>query len=155
MRSLNRLLLLVSTTMVAGLGAGSVAAQDCEFTISGNDMIQFDKSEISVPADCDEVTLTLEHTGELQVEQMGHNWVLTESSVWQEVAQAGQNAGLDNDHVPQGDDRIITYTEMIGGGESTSITFDVSDLERGGDYTYFCSFPGHWAAMNGEFILES
>lgn len=155
MRSLHRLLLLVTTTLVAGLSAGTASAQDCEFTISGNDMIQFDKSEISVPADCDEVTLTLEHTGELQVEQMGHNWVLTESAVWREVAQDGQNAGLENDHVPQGDDRVITHTEMIGGGESTSITFDVSGLERGGDYTYFCSFPGHWAVMNGEFILES
>ena len=155
MSTLNKWFLLLGSTLLASLSAGTVSAQSCEFTIGGNDMLQFDKSEITVPADCDEVTLTLEHTGQLMVEQMGHNWVLTETDVWQEVAQAGQNAGLENEHIPQGDDRVITHTDMIGGGESTSITFDVSDLERGGDYTYFCSFPGHWAIMNGKFILET
>jgi azurin len=43
---------------------------------------------------------------------------------------------------------------MIGGGESTSITFDVSELEKGGDYTYFCSFPGHWGTMNGKLVVK-
>ena len=30
----------------------------------------------------------------------------------------------------------------------------VSGLEAGGDYTYFCSFPGHFVLMNGRFIVE-
>ena len=43
---------------------------------------------------------------------------------------------------------------MIGGGEETSVTFDISGLEPGGDYTFFCSFPGHYVLMNGQFIVE-
>jgi azurin len=43
---------------------------------------------------------------------------------------------------------------VIGGGEETTITIDISGLEAGGDYTYFCSFPGHFVLMNGKFIVE-
>mgnify|MGYP006273075589 CR=1 FL=1 len=24
----------------------------------------------------------------------------------------------------------------------------------GGDYTFFCSFPGHWSVMHGKFIVN-
>lgn len=135
-------------------GAGPAAAQDCEISITGNDRIQFNKSELVVSADCDQVTLTLEHVGEMSVEQMGHNWVLTETEDFQAVAQAGMQAGAANDYVPQDDDRIITHTDLIGGGETTSVTFDISGLKAGGDYTYFCSFPGHFAQMNGKLVIK-
>ena len=44
-------------------------------------------------------------------------------------------------------------TKVIGGGESDSVTFDVSKLAAGQDYTYFCSFPGHFAMMKGTLKL--
>ena len=43
--------------------------------------------------------------------------------------------------------------EMIGGGESTSVTFDVSKLAAGEDYSFFCSFPGHYSLMKGSLTL--
>lgn len=134
--------------------AGTAAAKTCELNITGNDQLQFNKSELVVEADCDKVKLTLEHVGEMPVEQMGHNWVLAETGDWQELAQAGQSAGLENEYLPEGDDRVIVHTDMIGGGDTTSVTFDVSNLEKGGDYTYFCSFPGHWSIMNGKLIVK-
>ncbi|MEX2366765.1 MAG: azurin [Pseudohongiellaceae bacterium] len=134
---------------------GTAAAQDCSSTITGNDQIQYSQQEIVVDAQCDEFTLTLEHTGMLPVMQMGHNWVLTRTEHWEEIAQTGQGAGLENDYLPADEERIIVSTAMIGGGEQTSITFDVSALDPDEDYTFFCSFPGHFALMNGEFILSS
>ena len=47
-------------------------------------------------------------------------------------------------------DRVL----LIGGGDEVTVTFDTSALEAGGDYTYFCSFPGHYVLMNGKFIVE-
>jgi azurin len=41
----------------------------------------------------------------------------------------------------------------VGGGESDTITFDFSKLEVGGDYTFFCSFVGHFAMMQGKFTV--
>lgn len=134
---------------------GSLDAQTCELEISGNDQLQYNKSELLVPSGCTEITLTLEHEGSMEVEQMGHNWVLAETEHWRDVAESGQTAGLENDYLPQDDERVIVHTDMIGGGESTSVTFDVSQLDADTEYTFFCSFPGHWAVMNGEFVIES
>lgn len=146
---------LITLLALTGLAfAGTAAAKTCELSITGNDQLQYNKSELVVEADCDKVKLTLEHVGEMPVEQMGHNWVLAETGDWKELAQAGQSAGLENDYLPEGGDRVIVHTDMIGGGETTSITFDVSNLEKGGDYTYFCSFPGHWSIMNGKLIIK-
>lgn len=128
-------------------------AQECSLTIEGDDQIQFNKEEMTVSSSCDEVTVTLIHVGELPENVMGHNWVLTRTEDFMPVAQAGQSAGPP-DFVPEDDERVIAMTEVIGGGEETSVTFDLSQLEPGGDYTYFCSFPGHFVLMNGEFIIE-
>jgi len=146
---------LIAVVALTGLAfGGTAAAKTCELTITGNDQLQYNKSELVVEADCDKVTVTLEHVGKLPVEQMGHNWTLARTADWKALAQAGQGAGLENGYLPPGDDRVIANTDMIGGGETTSVTFDVSKLEKGGDYTFFCSFPGHWAVMNGKLIVK-
>jgi len=137
-----------------GLAAGQVLANDCEVEIAGDDMMKFSKTEITVPSSCEEVKLTLTHSGKLPVNAMGHNWVLAETANWREIAQSGQTAGLEKEYLPEDKGAIIAYTELVGGGESTTITFDLSDLDKSTEYTYFCSFPGHWVQMNGKFIIE-
>lgn len=142
---------------LVGLGfgfAGPAAAKTCEMSITGNDQMQFNKSELTVGADCDEVKITLEHVGQMSAEQMGHNVVVTETSEYKSVAQAGMKAGAEQEYVPADDDRVIAHTSMIGGGETTSVTLDTSKLESGGDYTFFCSFPGHYGMMNGKLVVE-
>ena len=47
---------------------------------------------------------------------------------------------------------VLSTTE--DGGQEASVTFDVSTLDPGGDYTYFCTFPGHYAIMKKKFIIE-
>ena len=103
--------------------------------------------------DCTEVKLTLNHTGKLAKAAMGHNWVLTKTADYQGVANDGLKAGAAADYLPADDARIIAHTKLIGGGESDSITFATSALEKGGDYTFFCSFPGHWAIMKGVLVF--
>ncbi len=127
--------------------------QECTQTIEGNDLLQFNLAEMRVSAACGEVTVTLKHVGMLPVNVMGHNWVLTTTADYMPVAAAGQAAGPPG-YMPAGDSRIIANTEMIGGGEETSVTFDIAGLEAGGDYTFFCTFPGHFVLMNGKFIIE-
>jgi azurin len=132
----------------------TVSAEQCELTINSTDQMRFDQAELSVPASCSEVKLTLNHTGQLAKNIMGHNWVLSQTADYQAVAQAGMNAGIENQYVPTGDERVLAYTEVIGGGESTSITFSTSGLSKDGDYTFFCSFPGHWGIMKGTFKIS-
>lgn len=139
--------------MIMLLPAFAAQAKTCELSISGNDMIQYNKSELTVGADCDSVKLTLHHTGKLPVKQMGHNWVLAPSANWKDIAMAGLTAGESKDYIPD-DDRIIAHTGLVGGGESTSVTFDMSKLDSDKDYTFFCTFPGHYVNMNGSFIVK-
>ncbi len=135
------------------LFAPSAWARTCAVTIDGNDQMKFDQSEIKIAADCTEVSLTLKHTGKMAANVMGHNWVLTKTADFTPVANAGMRATLADSYLPKNDPRVIAFTKVIGGGESTTIKFPTSKLVKGGDYTFFCSFPGHWAMMKGKFVF--
>jgi azurin len=144
--------ILVLTGALSGFSS-LAAAKTCQVEISGNDQMQFDKASIAIAADCTEVELTLKHTGKLPATAMGHNWVLTKTADMQAVATAGASAGPANNYVPKDDARVIAATKLIGGGETTTIKFPTSKLEKGGSYTYFCSFPGHWSIMKGTLVF--
>jgi len=128
-----------------------VHADPCKLEISGTDQMQYDKQELSVPATCKEVTLTLHHAGKLPREAMGHNWVLVNGPDLTAVANAGMGAGLANDYLAPGDKRALAHTKVVGGGETTSVTFATSTLQPGGDYKFLCTFPGHNVLMHGIF----
>ncbi len=54
-------------------------------------------------------------------------------------------------YVPQDmKENVLAATKVIGGGESTTITFDAP---APGYYEFICSFPGHYGLMNGSFIV--
>lgn len=134
---------------------GSVAAvAGCETEIEGNDAMQYNIKSISVPASCTDFTITLRHTGKMPVAAMGHNVVISASKDMQGVVAAGMTAGLAADYVKPGADDVIAYSKMIGGGETTSVTFAVSKIRDGGPYKFFCSFPGHASLMNGTITVE-
>ena len=130
----------------------ALAAKTCTLKIEGNDLMKFNVTELKVAADCTEVEVVLKHTGKLPASAMGHNWALTKTADMTAVANAGVSAGLAKDYLPPGDKRVIAHTKVIGGGESTSVKFPTSKLTKGGDYTFFCSFPGHYGLMKGKLI---
>ena len=129
------------------------AADPCKLDISGNDQMQYDKQQLSAPAICKEITVTLHHLGNLPKQLMGHDWVLVNVADVSAVANAGVGAGLANDYVAPGDQRVIAHTRMLGGGESASVTFPAALLKKGVAYTYLCTFPGHSTLMHGTFTL--
>jgi len=133
------------------IAANWTAEGSCQQVIEGNDMLQFNLKEMVVSASCAEVTVTLKHTGAMPANVMGHNWVLTNNTNFMPVAQAGGAVGLDNNYVPVGDQRVLAATTVIGGGQETSVTFSIESFVAGDDYTFFCSFPGHYAIMQGAF----
>src|SRR5690606_36464655 len=129
--------------------SGEAAVSGCSVDMSSNDMMRYDVSSITIPSSCSEFTINLTHVGRLPEAAMGHNVVITSQADMAAVAADGISAGADAGYVKPNDDRVIAATEMIGGGESTSVTFDVSKMQAGGSYRFFCSFPGHSALMNG------
>ena len=140
-------------TGVLALFSAHAFAQSCDTVLESNDMMQYDQKEITVPADCQSFTILLKHVGNLPVAAMGHNVVISKTADYQSVAQDSIAAGLDNNYIVQNDDRVLAVSDLIGGGEETTLEIDLSGWDRAGDYTFFCSFPGHSAIMNGAFVL--
>jgi len=145
-----RRLLLLTLAIAAG-AAGRARADDCQLTILANDMMQYNTRALRVDAVCKRVEITLRHVGKQDAHVLGHNWVLARTSDVAALASAGMGAGFGHGYLPAGDPRVIAATKVIGGGESTTITIDMSPLPPGGDYTYFCSYPGHSSMMRGRF----
>lgn len=108
--------------------AAPALADECALVIEGNDAMQYNLKEMSVPATCKEVTVTLNHTGKMPVTAMGHNWALANTADYQAVATAGMSAGADNNYLPKDDPRVLAHTKLVGGGESTSVTFKTDGL---------------------------
>ncbi|WP_299399574.1 azurin [uncultured Gelidibacter sp.] len=120
-------------------------------TIEGNDAMKYNKTEIRVKAG-QTVKLTLKHVGKMDKAVMGHNWALLTKDA--DVATVGNAAvsAADNDYIPKDmADKFIVHTKMLGGGESQTIEFEAPEP---GTYIFMCTFPGHYALMQGKFIVE-
>ena len=129
----------------------STTVESTTLEIAGNDAMQYDKKELKVKAG-QKVTLTLTHTGKMDKKVMGHNWVLLKQGTdIPSFAEKAVAAGADKEYIPDGGDKVIINTKVLGGGETVTITFDAPAK---GTYDFICSFPGHYGLMQGKFIVE-
>lgn len=145
---------LLVPALLAGLALAPAAqARLCAISIDSTDTMSFSQKALKVAGDCTQVKLTLRHTGKLAATAMGHNWVLAKTADYQPVALAGMRMTLADSYLPKNDPRVLAHTAVIGGGQSTSVTFSTAALRKGGDYTFFCSFPGHFAMMKGKLAF--
>ena len=141
--------------LLAVAGAGAAHADNCRLNIDANDMIQFNAHALQVDASCEQIELTLRHVGRQQAHVLGHDWVLARTADVSALASAGLAAGFDRGYLPEGDKRVLAATKIVGGGESTTITFSTANLVPGGDYSFFCSYPGHTSMMRGRFQVAA
>lgn len=128
-------------------------AANCATTVLANDAMQFNVSNINVPKSCATFTVTLKHTGAMPRNVMGHDWVLTSAADQVGVDADAAQAGLEHEYVKPGDKRVIAATKVIGGGQTTSVSFKPAALKAGTKYVFFCSFPGHSGMMHGTVTL--
>jgi azurin len=143
------------TTAPAATGGDKPAVvAGCATEIAGTDAMQYDVNSITVPASCKEFKITLKHAGKMPVVAMGHNVVISKLADMPGVTTDGMAAGANNNYVKLGDARVIAHTKLVGGGETTSVSFAVSKIKSGGPYEFFCSFPGHSAMMKGTIAVQ-
>lgn len=140
-----------AVTAAAGQAPAATSGGDtCSFTLEGKDAMAFNVKNIDVPRQCTQFTIALKHVGTMPVETMGHNVVIAKSSDIMAIAADG--ASVRPGHVKPGDTRVLAHSDMIGGGASTQVSFEVAKISEGG-YAFFCSFPGHAAMMQGTLTL--
>jgi len=117
----------------------------------GNQM-KFKETEFTVPADT-EIKLVFENTATSP--SMQHNVLVLnappEQGIFKEVGQAAMQAGASENYVPD-HDAVIAATGLAKPGETTEVTFTTPS--EPGDYGYVCTFPGHWATMQGTMRVQ-
>jgi len=123
-----------------------------EITITGNDAMQFDVKKIEVSSG-EKIKVTFKNIGSMPKIAMGHNWVLLNKDTdalafGQKVLASGGSATNALPKSLLGE--VIAHTQVLGPGESESVTFDTPSEK--GEYEYVCTFPGHFAMMRG--VLE-
>ena len=141
---------------LALLGAAPFAhaSPKCTLKLTGNDQMQFDLKTATVSASCPKISVELTHIGKMPAAAMGHDVVISLTSDMNAIVAAAAKAGAAGGYQDKGDAKVIAATKVIGGGESTKTSFAGSKLKVGGDYTFFCTFPGHSAIMKGTLVVE-
>lgn len=136
----------------AAASAKPAVVADCATTIEGNDAMQYNADSITIPASCSQFTIELKHVGSLAANVMGHNVVVAKAADVSGIAADGMSAAPS--FIKPDDARVIAHTDMIGGGGSTKVTFDVAKVKDAGDVAFFCSFPGHAGMMRGAINIQ-
>ena len=145
---------LAAVSLLSLLSAPLLAAE-CSVDIQGNDQMQFNTNAITVDKSCKEFTVKLTHSGNLPKNVMGHNLVISKTADMQAIASEGMTQGIDKGYLKEDNANIIAHTAMIGAPEKeTEVKFDTSKLEAGGDYSFFCTFPGHISMMKGKVVVK-
>ena len=141
---------LMFITSLLMLTSCSVESDVTKIVITSDDYMKFNTREITVKKG-KVVKLTLKHIGKLDVQLMGHNFVLLKKKV--DILEFANKAAMasKNQYIPVDSNEVIAYTDMIGGGQETTIEFLPP---KKGVYDFICSFPGHYAMMKGKFIVE-
>lgn len=102
----------------------------------------------------EEIRITLTTVSNLPPTAMSHNWTVLEMGADTEAFARASITARDNEYIaPDFEDQVIVHTEMLGNGETDSITFTAP--EETGEYDYLCTFPGHFAGgMTGTLNVQ-
>lgn len=147
--------------------AAEASAADCALIIEGTDQMQYQVGgkplkTMTVPTNCPQhtFTVTLKHVGKLPKQVMGHNFVVSATSDAKSINDEAVKLGPSKDYLvdmklePFKTKVIATAMKLLAGGESEDIKIDTSRLKKGGDYTFFCTFPGHFTMMQGKLEVK-
>jgi azurin len=129
--------------------AQAQAAAACDLNVEVTEAMAYTVKNIDVPKTCKSFTVNLKAQGTMAKTVMGHNIVITKEADKDAVAADGNTAGAAANYMKAKDARIIAGSTVIGGGESTKVSFKVKKLNAKEKYVFFCSFPGHSAIMKG------
>lgn len=165
MKKLNTILFVGSILLLPTLAFASAV---CEVTLEGTDAMVYEiagkKAEsINVDAGCKKFTVHFKYRGVASKTVMGHNFVLTKSQDVDAVSKAATERGAAADFLPDlkiepFKSKVLAASSKLLGGDTDSpkeedIVVDLSKLKKGGDYSFFCTFPAHIFMMKGKLIF--
>lgn len=102
----------------------------------------------------EEIRINLTTVSNLPPTAMSHNFALLVMDADADAFARASITARDNEYIAADfEDQVIVHTAMLGADETDSITFNAP--EEPGEYTFLCTFPGHYAGgMVGTLIVE-
>jgi azurin len=113
------------------------------------DNLAFDQPSLNAPAGA-QIELTFTNRSN----HHQHNWVLVNGGDAEAdaVYQAALAAGDSNDWLPPDGPPVLVHTPLVDSGKSTMLSFQAPT--QPGEYSYLCTFPGHFlAGMKGTLVV--
>ena len=142
-------------SLAAAMLAPIAMAEDAKVELTGNDAMQYSSKAFEVTAG-QSVSLTLKHIGKLPKTAMGHNVVVLKSGTVVATFATKAMSAKDTDYIPadaESKGQIVAHTKLVGGGESDTVTFTAPS--EAGSYPFLCTFPGHFAVMQGVMTVKA
>ncbi|MEK9657285.1 MAG: plastocyanin/azurin family copper-binding protein [bacterium] len=135
----------IMLALVFLVGCGGPKEVAIEIKPLGNQM-KYETTRFEVKSG-QKVSLTFNNTATAAA--MKHNVViLTDKTAVQAIGVAAITA---KDHLPE-HPAILIATPIVDPGKSATITFTAPSKK--GEYTYICTYPGHYAMMQGVMIVK-
>lgn len=133
------------------LGAASAFAAPRVIEITANDQMKFSVATIEATAG-EELKVVLNNVGTLPKEAMGHNWVLLKAGADVAGFATAAMTARDTDYIPAAKKAdVVASIPVLGPKKSGEVTFKVP---AAGEYTFICSFPGHYMLMKGTLKVK-
>ena len=119
--------------------------------LQANENMRFDKDLFRVRAG-KKLRLIFKNTGAQSPTSMAHNVVILKTGVdIADFADLARGAAKDQ-YIPAGvESLIIAHTKLISGGQTDEVEFTI---HQPGVYDFICSYPAHWANMQGKIVAE-
>ena len=147
------LLAVLLGTVSVGEAAHHLDSEPRIISITGNDQMKFDITEIEVKAG-EKIKIVLKNIGKIPKMGMAHNFVLLNSGVDAQNFSMAAIMARESEYIPKDREKdIIAYTGMAGPDETVTVEFTAP--ETSGKYDYVCTFPGHYlSGMKGVLIVN-
>ena len=112
--------------------------------------LQFEPAEFTVKPG-EQITVYLDNK-----DSIPHNWLLAKPGAYHAVGLASSTMLTDPNaaakhYAPETDD-VLHYSPMLYHRNRYSL--HITAPKEPGRYPFMCTFPGHWAVMKGEMVVE-
>ncbi len=145
--------LLVAGVLLAA--AATLQAQPAGRTVElqVNDNMRFTPVRIEAKPG-ERLHVVLKDIGSMPKTAMAHNFVLLRKGADPKAFTEKSVGARDTDYIaPALKGEVIASTKLVGPGETADATFAAP--EKPGEYTFLCSFPGHFAVgMKGILVVK-
>lgn len=127
------------------------AARTVEIQVGDN--MRFTPSRIDARPG-ERIHVVLKDVGTMPKTAMAHNFVLVRKGVdpraFADKSATARDAGY---IAPALRSQVLAATNLVGPGETAEVTFTAP--QQPGDYTFLCSFPGHFVVgMRGTLVVS-